>query len=76
MSGSDGFEFLAWRSRSEKFGALPVFVFSGSQYQVEIERAMRLGATGHIVKPLAFGELKATVERVWKLGHQVRGQTC
>ena len=64
MHSGDGFEFLKWRNRSN-FSSLTVVVFTGNQYQVDIERALELGASTHIEKPMSFKELMVTTRQIW-----------
>jgi CheY-like chemotaxis protein len=71
MDVGDGFEFLAWRQHSEQFRSLPVILFTGSQYQRDIERALQMGATAHLNKPLAFRELVAAVKQICALAKQL-----
>lgn len=76
MHMGDGFEFLEWRQRSNRFASLPVVVFSGNQYQADIHRAVQLGASSHINKPMSFKELKDTVRKVLEFGLSLQHLHC
>lgn len=56
MPRRDGLEVLEWiRSRSS-LRCLPVFIFSSSAHQEDVERAYALGANGYLVKPSSVTE--------------------
>jgi CheY-like chemotaxis protein len=61
MSTRDGFDFLAWRRASRWFNSLPVFLYTGSQDKVLIQRGLALGAERYIAKPHRFEDLKSLV---------------
>ncbi len=71
MDSGDGFDFLQWRRQSGRFLAIPVVIFTGNQNQADLERAVSLGATTHIEKPMSFQELKATVRQIWRYGREM-----
>jgi len=51
MPRCDGFEVLAWRQREAGLQYFPVVVFTSSNQERDIQRAMELGATAYAVKP-------------------------
>jgi CheY-like chemotaxis protein len=51
MPRKDGFAVLRWRQETPAFFQLPVIVFSSSNLQADISRAMTLGANSYVVKP-------------------------
>ncbi len=73
MHMGDGFEFLDWRQKFPQFQNIPVLVFSGNQYQSDLQRALALGATSHVHKPMSYKELKATVREIWNYGNSLKG---
>jgi len=46
----DGFELLQWLRSQSAFHRLPIVVISGSIYQPDAERALKLGADAFLVK--------------------------
>jgi DNA-binding response OmpR family regulator len=69
MPRADGFDVLSWL-RAQSFPHLQVAVLSGSGYEVDRKRALRMGADYYLVKPMRFEEqvellrqLEATVLR-------------
>jgi CheY-like chemotaxis protein len=64
----DGFEVLEWIRAQPAFRDLPVVVFTESNYEVHIRRALQLGATAFITKVVDLTEfeleLKDVVERL------------
>ncbi len=61
MSTRDGLDFLTWRRASRSFGNIPVFLYTGCQDKVLLQRAISLGADRYIAKPHKFEDLKAVV---------------
>jgi len=55
MPRADGFDVLRWL-RAQSFSQLQVVVLSGSAYDVDRRRALRMGADFYLVKPLRFEE--------------------
>jgi CheY-like chemotaxis protein len=51
MPRCDGFEVLAWRQREAGLQYFPVVVFTSSNQERDILKAMELGATAYAVKP-------------------------
>jgi CheY-like chemotaxis protein len=69
MPRGDGFDVLRWL-RAQSFSQLQVAVLSGSAYEVDRRRALRMGANYYLTKPMRFEEqvemlkqLEATVLR-------------
>ncbi|GAB4536451.1 MAG: hypothetical protein Fur0018_27070 [Anaerolineales bacterium] len=60
VSGLDLLEFI--RSRRQ-WDALPVIMFSSEAADVQVDRAMALGANAYIFKPVTFEELEAAIHR-------------
>src|SRR5438105_11821224 len=61
MPGLDGFEVLrAYRSEG---GTAPVIALSAMDEKEAVVKAMRLGASGYLVKPIEPGELNEAIER-------------
>jgi CheY-like chemotaxis protein len=55
----DGFEVLAWRQKEAELPYFPVIVFTSSNQERDIQRAMGLGATAYAVKPAQLEYLMA-----------------
>lgn len=55
MPRGDGFDVLRWL-RTQSFSQLQVVVLSGSAYEVDRRRALRMGAHYYLTKPLRFEE--------------------
>lgn len=57
MPRRNGFEVLAWLRAHDQFKGITVHILSASMRQVDVERAMALGANSYIVKPSQVEEL-------------------
>jgi CheY-like chemotaxis protein len=68
MSTRDGLDFLAWRRASRSFTNIPVFLYTGCQDKVLLQRALALGVDRYIAKPHKFEDLKSLVWDVYKSG--------
>jgi two-component system response regulator len=55
MPRGDGFDVLRWL-RAQSFSHLQVAVLSGSGYEVDRKKALRMGADYYLVKPSRFEE--------------------
>jgi CheY-like chemotaxis protein len=55
MPRGDGFDVLRWM-RSQSFSQLLIVVFSGSAYEADRRKALRMGAHYFLTKPLRFDE--------------------
>ncbi len=53
MPRGDGFDVLRWL-RGQSFPQLQIAVFSGSDYEADRRRALRMGAHYYLTKPLRF----------------------
>lgn len=58
MAGKSGFDVLAWIRAQENFKELPVIVFTSSTHINDRDRAMELGATEYLVKPVGYDALQ------------------
>jgi CheY-like chemotaxis protein len=54
-----GFEVLEWIRRHPLRPALDIAVLSGSEHQVDVDRAKALGASAYYVKPVSGEKLRA-----------------
>ncbi len=57
MPRMDGFDVLVWLAARKDFRKLPVFVFSSSSDDNDIEMARQLGAWEYFVKPHQLSDL-------------------
>src|SRR5206468_3414715 len=57
MPRKSGFDVLAWVRSQDGLGYLPVFIFTASMRQEDVQRAYELGADGFLVKPGAMDKL-------------------
>jgi CheY-like chemotaxis protein len=80
MPRGDGFDVLRWL-RGQSFPDLQVAVFSGSAYEADKRKALRMGAHYYLTKPLRFEEqiemlkqLEATVVQQPRFSHQPGAQ--
>ena len=60
----DGWDFLERRGKEPKLLAVPTVVFTASARVSQREKALRMGATEYLVKPLSTERLKASVDRI------------
>jgi CheY-like chemotaxis protein len=63
-----GFEVLGWIRENKIESRLDVAILSGSEHASDVERAMGLGATGYLVKPVSVEQLQMRVTR-WSEAH-------
>lgn len=60
----NGFEVLEWL-RNQTFGAqMRVIVLSGSEHQIDKDRATQLGAVDYLVKPVRTSDLERLLREV------------
>jgi two-component system, cell cycle response regulator DivK len=64
MPGRDGFGVIEELRRDPQFAATPVMALTASAMQGDRERALSLGFTGYITKPIRLGALRHEVERL------------
>lgn len=60
----DGFDFLQAIRADPRTRHVPVVVFTSSLAQRDVERAIRLGATSYIQKPVAYNQFATAVRSV------------
>jgi CheY-like chemotaxis protein len=64
MPGRDGFGVIEELRRDPQFAATPVVALTASAMQGDRERALGLGFTGYITKPIRLSALREEVERL------------
>ena len=64
MPGLDGFGVIQELRRDETFASTPIMALTASAMQGDRERAMSVGFTGYITKPIRLGALRGEVERM------------
>jgi two-component system, cell cycle response regulator DivK len=64
MPGLDGFGVIEKLRREEGFAATPIIALTASAMMGDRERAMSVGFTGYITKPIRLDALRAEVERL------------
>lgn len=67
VSGLDMLEFV--RHRSE-WNTLPVIMLSSETADVQVDKALSLGADGYLFKPVMIDELEAAINKAF-IKHQV-----
>ena len=60
----DGWHFLERRGKEPKLLAVPTVVFTASAGVSQREKALRMGATEYLVKPLSTERLRACIDRI------------
>ena len=65
MNDISGLEVLRFLRREPQFEDLPVIVISAKGTTADINAGMEAGATVYMTKPLAYLELKGTVEETF-----------
>lgn len=66
MPEIDGFGVIEQLRRDEHFATTPVVALTASAMQGDRERALSLGFTGYITKPIRLVNLRQEVERLLK----------
>jgi DNA-binding response OmpR family regulator len=64
LSKFDGWEILEEIKRNPKTWAIPVIICTASFGQPQEERAIRLGASGYLIKPVSANVLRNAVSSV------------
>jgi CheY-like chemotaxis protein len=64
MPGRDGFGVVEELRKDSQFAATPIIALTASAMQGDRERAMALGFTGYITKPIRLDALRQEVERL------------
>ena len=67
MPGTSGIELLKLLKSNENFMTIPVFMFSGSDDQQDIEDAYRAYASGYIRKPSDLDDLNVIATTLGKM---------
>jgi CheY-like chemotaxis protein len=63
----DGFGVIQELRRDANFAGTPVVALTASAMQGDRERAMALGFTGYITKPIRLMALRSEIERLFKI---------
>ncbi len=74
MPRVDGFEVLEWKRKQPHLAALPVVVWSSSELPADIEKAIALGASDYIVKPMFGHGLIEMIDRIYKTLTEARAR--
>jgi two-component system cell cycle response regulator DivK len=64
MPGLDGFDVIQELRRDPQFAATPIVALTASAMQGDRERALSVGFTGYITKPIRLSLLRDEVERL------------
>ncbi len=64
LPGLDGWSVLKEIKSSPELAALPVIVFSASAGALQLKRALRMGATDYLTKPISAPDLAEAVNRI------------
>jgi len=64
MPGKDGFGVMQELRQDTQFDATPIMALTASAMQGDRERALSLGFTGYVTKPIRLGALRGEVERL------------
>lgn len=65
VTGMDMLEFVRMR---EEFRDLPVIMLSSETTDIQVDEAMKMGATGYIFKPVTIEELEAALNEALSAG--------
>jgi CheY-like chemotaxis protein len=66
MPGLDGFGVIQELRREAEFVSTPIMALTASAMQGDRERAMAVGFTGYVTKPIRLAALRGEVERMLK----------
>jgi two-component system cell cycle response regulator DivK len=64
MPGMDGFTVLEELRKDQRFRATPIMALTASAMQGDRERAIKIGFTGYVTKPIRLQVLRSEVERL------------
>jgi CheY-like chemotaxis protein len=64
MPGKDGFDVIQELRRDPEFAATPIMALTASAMHGDRERALLVGFTGYVTKPIRLGALRGEVERM------------
>ena len=70
MPQMGGLELLRWMHSNPRWRIVPTIVFTSSTSQADVDAAFDHGASGYMVKPVAFDELEQMVKTManyWRL---------
>ncbi len=67
MPGLDGFSVLEELRKDERFHDTPIMALTASAMQGDRERALTIGFTGYVTKPIRLQVLRSEVERLLRL---------
>jgi CheY-like chemotaxis protein len=70
MPQMGGLELLRWMHTNARCRIVPTIVFTSSTSQADVDTAFEYGASGFMVKPVAFDELETMVQTIvnyWRL---------
>lgn len=67
LPGRDGWAVLKELKNDPELSSIPVVVFTASAMAPQRSRALAMGASDYLVKPLSAASLKGTVARILKL---------
>jgi DNA-binding response OmpR family regulator len=67
MPGKSGFDVLTWLRAQPEFARLPVVILTSSTHAEDRARALSLGATWFLVKPIGYGGLQRIVRSLDQL---------
>jgi two-component system cell cycle response regulator DivK len=68
MPGLDGFGVIQELRGDVQFAQTPIIALTASAMQGDRERALSMGFTGYITKPIRLGALRGEVERLLERG--------
>lgn len=63
----DGFQWLEWMQSQRGFDKVPVVVLTGSSYQPDMVRALRMGASSYIVKAVDLLDFVESIRKVLRM---------
>jgi len=66
MPRMDGFELLELLNRYKSAAAIPVLFLSEKEDRLELDRALRLGVTDYLVKPVSARQLFGKLQSILK----------
>ena len=64
MPGLTGFDVLGFLRREPRLESVPVIVVTSDDQPESAERAMELGATAYVIKPISFDILEETLKNL------------
>lgn len=68
MPGMDGYEVMRRLRADARTAGVPFVVVTGSATPADVERGLRLGADGYVIKPFEIDTLLAVVDRARRRG--------